>query len=386
MGEFCSEIMTRLLRFMSWGLCGWVMASHAESHTVLLGTFTRDKSEGIYAVQMDEDTGALAEAKLVARLPDPEFLALHPNGRVVYSLTREKDEWGREVGAVVAFRVDPASGALTEIIRVAVGRGTFAHIAVDPAGRALFVASYDGGYITSWALDETGRLEGDGVLVKLDGPTGPNPGRQNAGHPHSVTVSADGGFAFVADLGLDRVFAFRLSGDVASLDPHVVGDAVISPGSGPRHSTFSPDGRSFYVLNELDGSITVFAYDATAGTLGQIQHLSILPEGYSGRISSSEIRAHPNGRFVYAAHRGDNTLVSFARDEDTGKLTRLGAIHSGGRNPRNFALSPDGKWLLCANQDSHRLASFGVDAVTGALTPTGLSFEVPRAVCVLFVP
>lgn len=352
----------------------------AEPLTVLLGTYTRNGSEGIYATTLDPATGALTEARLVKALTDPEFLALHPNGRIVYALTRDED--GR--GGVVALVMDPGTGTLTELNRRTVARGSFCHLAVDPSGRRVIAVSYGGGYTTQWALAPDGRLGPGGNLIEHEGVLGPNADRQEAPHAHSVTISPDGHFAWVADLGLDRVLAFDLTGDVGVLRARPEHDASIAPGAGPRHSTFSPDGQTLYVLNELDGSITVLAYGGTDAVLQPRQHGSILPKGYDGPISSSEIRAHPNGRFLYAAHRGDNTIVTFARDEATGSLTRTGAVATGGRNPRNFALSPDGQWLLCANQDSHNLTVFRVDGETGGLTATGQEIAVPRAVCVLF--
>ena len=180
------------------------------------------------------------------------------------------------------------------------------------------------------------------------------------------------------------MLAYDLTGAAPLPQPHVDGDAVSHAGAGPRHSKFSTDGKSFYVLNELDASITVFGYDAAAGTLDERQQLSLLLPDYDGAVSSSEIRTHPNGRFVYAAHRGDSTIVIFSRDQRSGKLSRLGAVPTGGKTPRNFALSPDGAWLIAANQNSDTLTTFKVDAETGALTATGESTAVPHAVCVLF--
>ena len=374
--------MKRLMSLMLGMGLGGPSAMPAGSYTVLLGTYTRDRSEGIYAVQMDGETGKLSAAGLVQAMTDPEFLALHPHGRIVYALTREAPK----EGGVVVLALDPATGGLTELDRGFVAGGTFCHLVVDPAGRRLMAASYDGGFTAHWALDAEGRLAGQGKTIEHGGELGPHGGRQEAPHAHSVTMAPKGDFAFVADLGLDRVIAYGLSGAARSVALRPDLDVIISAGAGPRHSTFSPAGDSFYVLNELDGTITVFTYEAETGTLDQQQHLSILPEGYQGRISSSEIRAHPNGRFVYAANRGDNTLIRFARDETTGQLTRLDAVSCGGKNPRNFAISPDGKWLLCANQDSHLLTSFRVDTATGMLTPTGSSVAAPRTVCVLFGP
>jgi 6-phosphogluconolactonase len=375
----------RLLRLLKFTLACVLPMQGAEPLTMLLGTFSRSGSEGVYAVHLDPTTGVLSPARLVANLTDPGFLTPHPTLDVVYAVMREEGPDGKQVGGIAAFTVDLVSGELTELNRKLVPQGSFAHLAVDPAGRRLIAASYNGGHVTNWALLDDGRLGEGGVPVQQVGSLGPNSSRQDAAHPHSVTISADGRFAWVADLGLDRVFAYDLTGEPATLRSHVAGDAVVLPGAGPRHSKFSADGKTFYVLNELMPSITAFRYDAAQGTLAELQHLSILPEDYEGAVSASEIRVHPNGRFVYAAHRGDSTIVSFSRDRVSGRLTRIGAVPCGGQTPRNFSLSPDGAWLISANQNSDTLTVFKVDSATGALIPTEHSTAVPHAVCVLFL-
>jgi len=377
-----------MLSLKSWAsVLGLALPTlHAEQLTVLLGTFSGGSSEGIYAVQMDTENGDLSEASLVAELTDPGFLARHPKLPVVYAVLCEKGASGTQVGGIVAFAVDWSTGELTELNRRITKGGVFAHLTVDPAGRRVIAASYRGGHITAWLLDEDGRLGAGGELLNQTGALGPNAKRQDGPHPHSVTVSPDGRFAWVADLGLDRVFAYDLSGAAPSLRPYLNGDAVTHAGAGPRHTKFSPDGKSFYVLNELDASVTLFRYDAAAGTMEEGQQLSMLPSDYDGEVSASEIRIHPNGRFVYAAHRGDSTIVIFSRDPRSGQLTRQGAVPTGGKTPRNFALSPDGAWLIAANQNSDTLTTFRVDTETGALTPTGKSTAVPHAVCVVFEP
>lgn len=380
-----SGTMLSLKSLLVFVVCLLPMA-HAEQLTVLLGTFTRSQSEGVYAVQLDTQTGALSEAKLVAALTDPGFLASHPKLRVVYALLGEEDSSGTQVGAIAAYAIDWSTGELTELNRGVSSGARFAHLAIDPDGRRVIAASYGGGHIVAWSLEADGRLGVEGESIVQTGPLGPNAKRQGAAHPHSVTIAADGRFAWVADLGLDRVVAYDLTGNAPSPSPHPAGDAVTHPGAGPRHTKFSVDGRSFYVLNELDGTVTVYRYDTAAGTMDEIQQLSMLPADYDGPVSASEIRVHPNGRFVYAAHRGDSTITIFSSDEHTGKLTRIDSVPTGGKTPRNFALSADGEWLIAANQNSDTLTSFKVDTKTGALTATGHSTAVPHAVCVLFEP
>lgn len=359
--------------------------SHAREYVALVGTYTGGESRGIYVVRLDGETGAVSQPELAAELSNPEFLALHPNGRFVYALTQVAMADGKNSGAVAAFEVDPANGRLTPLNVEATGQGSLTHLAVDASGRMVIAASYGAGYVVSFPIANDGRVGPKTSLISQTGPLGPNSGRQDKPHPHSVTLSPDSRLAFVADLGVDRVFAYRLKPEDGSIAPHDPAYVTIEPGAGPRHTAFSPDASSFYVLNELVGTVSAFRYDAARGAAEFLHNASASPEGYTGRNSASEIRMHPTGRFVYAANRGHNGIAVYSRSPDTGALTPVEIIPTGGENPRNFALTPDGEWLLCAHQNTNNLTVFKVDAATGRLTATKHTALVPKGVCVLFL-
>lgn len=361
----------------------------ARDHVALLGTYTGNAatdSRGIYAVRLDAETGALSTPELVAELSNPEFLALHPDGKVVYALTQVPAPGGKKAGAVAAFALEPGPVRLTPLNVESSGRGQFCHLAVDATGRMVVAASYGDPYVASFPLAADGRVGPVARVLDQTGPLGPQRPRQDAPHPHSVTLSPDNRFAFVANLGVDRVFAYELAPETGGLAPHDPAFTAIAPGAGPRHTKFSPDGNSFYVLDELDNSVTACRYDAVRGIAEPFQRVSTLPDDFNGKSTASEIRIHPNGRFVYSANRGHNSIAVFARDAATGALVQVETVPTGGQQPRNFSLTPDGAWLLCANQATNNLTVFKVDARTGRLTPTPHTAQVSKAVCVLFLP
>lgn len=382
--------MTAFRRILLTSTLTLAATMSAASQLILLGTYTPKDgaSQGIYAVRLDPATGALSEPVLAAATPNPTFLALHPNGRVIYALSEGRNTDGTAGGAVASFNLDPASGKLSPLNLEPTGGTSLAHLATDATGRTLIAVSYNGGYTASFPLLADGRLGARTSLLPHQGPLGPNPLRQEKPHAHSVTLSPDNRFAFVADLGLDRVLAYRLDPAAATLTPHDPAFVAVAPGAGPRHTKFSTDGRSFYILDEIDGSITSCAYDVARGIATPIQHISTLPAGFkvTDPDRAAEIRVHPNGKFVYASNRGHDSLAVFARSPADGLLTLVDITPCGGGHPRNFNLSPDGSWLVCANRDSNNLVVFKVDASTGRLTATGRPVTVPQAVCVLFVP
>ena len=360
----------------------------AASQLIFLGTYTPKDgaSRGIYAVRLDSATGALSAPVLAAETPNPTFLTGRPDGRVLYALGEGPEPGGKTGGGVAAFAFDAASGRLALLNRRGTGGGgSTTMLATDATGRMLVTVSYGAGYVASFPLAADGRLGECASLLVHAGPLGPNKTRQDKPHPHSVTISPDNRFALVADLGLDRVLIYRLDLATGRLTSHDPAFIATPPGTGPRHTKFSRDGHFFYILNEIDGSISVCAYDAARGTGMPIQHISTLPAGFkvADPDRAAEIRVHPNGRFVYASNRGHDSLAVFAVQAD-GTLQLIELTPCGGKHPRNFALSPDGNWLVCANQNSSNLVVFKVDPVTGRLTATGHTAAVPQAVCVLF--
>lgn len=369
---------------------GAAALASAREYTALLGTYTGNgatDSRGIYAVKLDGETGVLSAPELVAELSNPEFLALHPDGRHLYALTRVDTPERKAVGAVTGFTLEAAAGVkLTPLNTEATGRGQLCHIAVDATGRQVLVAAYGDPYVASFPLLADGRVGSVASVIPHTGPLGPQKDRQEKPHAHSFTVSPDNRYAFAADLGVDRVFTYDLHPADGTIAPHDPAFTALPPGAGPRHTKFSPDGKHFYILSELGGTVTACRYDAGRGVMEPFQTISTLPTGYLGRHSASEIRVHPSGRFVYTANRVHNSIAVFARNPTTGELTLVEHVPTGGDQPRNFNLTPDGAWLLCAHQTTDNLVVFKVDAESGRLAPMGRPTRVARAVCVLFLP
>lgn len=376
--------MTRLLPRLS-PLFLFPVFAFAADHVALLGTYTQGESHGIYAVRLNAETGALSNPELVAELSNPEFLALAPDGKEIFALTQTKLGDGKVAGTVAAFRVDPTSGHLTALNAEPAAHGSLTHLAVSPSSHTLVAASYGGGYVASFPIASDGHVGVCASVLRETGPLGPNADRQEAPHPHSVSISADSRFALVADLGVDRIFIYRIDDELGTLTPNNPAYAATVAGAGPRHTKFSPDGKFFYALDELNNTITGFRFDSARGALAKLQEISTLPASFPDKNTASEIRIHPSGRFVYAANRGHDSLAVFARDEKTGFLHLVEIVPTGGETPRNFSLSPDGNWLLCAHQTSGNLTVFRVHPDSGQLTAVPASARVSKAVCVLFL-
>ncbi len=353
-------------------------AIHATELSFYIGTYTKnDLSKGIYRGTLDSETGALVVRGLAAEAVNPTFLALHPNGKFLYSAI----EMGG--GAVGAFAIEK-DGTLRRMDEESTkGKGN-CHVWVDASGRNLLSTSYSGGSIASVPIEEDGKLAPASAFIQHVG-SGPNAGRQSEPHAHSIYTN--GAFAYACDLGTDDIFIYRFDAAKGTLVPNDPPSAKVPPGSGPRHLAFASAGGFAYVCNEMGNSVTVFAHNAAKGTLVPLQTLPTLPADYAdaAKSSTAEIFCHPNGKTLYVSNRGHDSIATFAIAGD-GKLSIVDYAPAHVKVPRGFALSPDGKWLVVGGQDSNNLASHKVDAVTGKLTFVGEVGGVGAPVSVQFVP
>lgn len=351
---------------------------------VYVGTYTSGESKGIYRLVLDLATGTLTPEGEPTATVNPSFLALHPGGRFLYAVNETGDARRDPSGGVSAFAVDAKTGALTFLNRQPSGGPAPCHLSLDGSGRHLLVANYWDGSVSVLPVGDDGRLGAATARVQHEG-KGPNAERQDGPHAHSVNLDASGRFAFVADLGTDRLAVYRYDGAKGTLAPHDPPAAVLPPGAGPRHFAFHPDGRHAYVINELDGTVTVFDYDAARGTLASRQTVPTLPAGFTGANTTAEIVVRPDGRFVYGSNRGHDSLAVFSVEAATGKLTPVGHQPTLGRQPRNFAIDPTGTFLLAANQGSDNVVVLRIDADKGTLAPVGPPVHVPKPVCLRMV-
>jgi 6-phosphogluconolactonase len=355
-------------------------------HHLYLGTYTRTTSRGIYSAQLDAKTGVLSTPILAAELTNPSWLTLHPSGRVLYAIEETKLPDGKAGGAVRAYAIDPVTRALTLLNRE-ITADSLCHAAVDATGRILVAVSYGGGQVSAFPLLADGRLGPRQSFLQHTGPLGPNAKRQDKPHAHSATFSPDQRFVHVCDLGQDRVYHYAVEATRGTLEPAATPFTPFTPGTGPRHAKFSADGQYFYVIDELDGTVTASRYASATGTLTPFQRIATLPPDYAGETNTTaEIRLHPNGRFLYGSNRGHDSLAVYAITPTTGALTLVEIVPCGGKTPRNFALSPDGAWLVCAHQGSDTVTTFRVDPATGKLTLLPGTRAVAQSVCVLFAP
>lgn len=361
-------------------------ADVAKKYRVYIGTYTGPASRGIYQSMFDLATGQLHPPQLAAEIVSPSFVAIHPSQKYLFAVSEIAEFDGKKTGAVTAFSIDEATGALRVLNQQASEGMHPCHLIVDAAGKNVLVANYTSGSVAVLPIDPgSGRISKASSVIQHMG-SSVNKQRQEGPHAHSINLDAANRFAFAADLGLDKVLIYKFDAAAGSLQPNDPAAGTVAPGSGPRHFAFHPTGKYAYVNNELTSGLTAFAYDAATGALKELQTLSTLPAGFTGDNSTAETVVHPSGETVYVSNRGHDSIAVFQIDPATGKLTGKGHTPTGGKTPRNFAVEPTGQFLLAANQSTNDVIVFKIDPKTGDLTPTGLRIEVGSPVCLRFLP
>jgi 6-phosphogluconolactonase len=358
--------------------------AQADGDLLYVGTYTEGgRSEGIYLVRMDSRSGHLRRVGSVAAGANPSFLAIHPNGRVLYAVNELEQYKGRRTGAVSAFAIERATGALTRLDEQPSEGGAPCFVSVDSSGRVALVANYGGGSVALLSIQPNGALDPAALVVHHTG-TGPNAERQAAPHAHCIRPDPSNRFALAADLGADRVFVYRLDLEGKSLRPVDGGDAVMRPGAGPRHLAFHPTLPLVFVANELDSTVATLRFDAERGALSPLDTHSTVPAGWTGTNYPADIHVAASGRTVYVSNRGHNSIAVFSVAASTGALALEQVVSTEGEWPRNFSLDPTGRWLLVANQRSDSVVVFGRDPENGRLTPTRQRIALPSPVCLRF--
>jgi 6-phosphogluconolactonase len=367
--------MKKLLPIISLSITPFLMADTVD---VFFGTSGKE-TKGIYHSTFDTESGKLGLPELAAEIGSPGFLAMNADQTHLYAVGSTSEP------VVAAYKIG-MGGKLTLLNTEAIGDGGAAHISVHPSGKFLMTAQYGTGSVAVFPVNKDGSVGKRSQLIKHEGGSGVVEGRQNSPHPHYIGYSPDSRFAFVPDLGLDKIMIYKVDEKKGTFSAH--GHAQTVPGGGPRHMKFSLDGKFIYLLNELELSVTTFAYDAKAGTTERkttTPALSVDAKARQEFNSSAEILVHPNGKFVYSSNRGDDTVTMYWANQKTGKLAVKDVENIRGAFPRNINFDPTANWLLAAGQHSNTVSVFAIDQKSGEMVyQVGNIINVPGPICILF--
>ena len=351
-------------------------ATETDTLYMLVGSYGPADQEGIKVYKFNQDTGKGQYVSGVKGISNPSYQAISKDGKRVYSVG--EDDGGTACANALTF--DATTGTLTLVNSQPTQGAAPCHIALSPEEDYVVTANYNGSNITLFPLDAEGRLK-PGKNIGFDG----DKERQAQPHLHFVYFTPDNKYLLANDLGTDRIHRFPLNdrqkgSDTPLVDESSASDILLAPGSGPRHTEFSADGRFAYLITELSGEVMAFTYNGDSLTWMQ----TIQADTLDAR-GSADIHLSPDGRHLYASNRlkGDG-LAIFQINGEGGTLTKIG-YQPTGIHPRNFIITPNGKYVLVACRDTNEIQVFARDASTGLLTDTGQSIKTTKPVCLKFI-
>ena len=344
---------------------------------LLVGSYTQGKSQGIYRLQFNSDSGRITPEPLqVFKTANPSWLTLSKDQQRLFVVNENGKGQTDVVGRVSSLAIDPKTNELTLINQVKSLGEEPTHSSLSADERYLFVANYGvhedpGGSLAVVPINAQGQLQ-PVTQMSSHQASRVNPERQMSAHVHSVVSSPDGKFVFANDLGADKIFVYQYDPAANAEHPLVAANpaAVELPaGSGPRHLLFSKDGKHAYLTTEM--SAQVFVFDYADGQLKQRQVVDLAHGQPQEKRAAGALHSSADGKFLYVSNRGKaNELLVFAIDPATGELSEIQRRSVEGDHPREFTLSPNGKFLLVANQMSNAIVVIERDAKTGKLGKT----------------
>lgn len=344
--------------------------------TAYIGTYTNGESKGIYRLIMDEQ-GKIEDLKLAAELDNPTYLTISKDNKYLYSVIKIGDK-----GGVAAFSIDAETEEL-QLINYQVSEGSSpCHVSLDNENKYVFSANYHRGLVEVFPIAEDGGVKPPSSIAIHEG-SGPNKERQESAHVHFVSLTPDQNYLCAVDLGIDKVVVYDFKDGLLSKAEEL--SLSLKPGCGPRHMAFHPKGKFAYVVTELSNEIVILEYCEANPEFKQIGYISTLPDNNEGESFCSAIHISRDGKYLYAANRGHNSIAVFIIDDSTGMLELVGHRSTEGQFPRDFIIDPTGRFILASNQNSNNLMTFSIDKETGLLTRTGSEATVPNPVCTKFL-
>ena len=317
----------------------------------------------------DGESGKLTRIAVTECPAEPANTLGSADGKFLFVSLRSSSE-------LASYSIDRSSGKLTLIYVVPAGDDP-AYLLLDRTGRFLLTAYYVSNKVTVHSVSDDGTLSASPVDSKSTA--------QNA---HGVCIDSKNAYVRVSHTGANRIDQFRFNattGKLTPLDPPFV---VAPAGQNPRHIVLHPSDRWAYCSNEAGSSsedgASCYECDVQSGQLHLVQSVRSVPSDFDAtQNSTAECLLTSDGKFLYVANRGHNSLAGFAVDQSTGRL-KLISITPTEAVPRSFAISKDNRFLYAAGEATGKIACFRIEP-NGQLTRFDTLESGPVSWCITCV-
>ncbi len=325
-----------------------------ESYWVFIAGNVDQTETGIGIYTWNSSAGELVEQYRDSTIKQASYLAINERKGLLYAVNGE---------GIYSFLIHQDNGKLKWLGKVEHAGTGACHVSLSYDGNILLVAYYGSGSLASYRIRPNGAVGNSVTHIRHNG-SSINKKRQKSPHVHQVVAAPNSRLIYVNDLGTDEIKSYRLFED-GGIEAQPVSNTKLFAGSGPRHLAFHPFKPWVYVLAELTGQVFAFTYDKQNGILDQIDSCPTLPTDFQGFNKSADIHISSDGQYLYASHRGANTLAVGLIDLKEGKISRFENLDCGGDWPRAFEMDPSGHYILVANKRSDSLSVMTRDIYTG---------------------
>jgi 6-phosphogluconolactonase len=346
------------------------------TNKLFVGKSADSLEEGLYIYNFDNRDGTLQLLSKSDAGPNPTYFCFSGKRNLVYAANEVTEFNGQHGGGITTLMYDNKNDRFEKLNEIAIPNGGPCYISVSPEDDFLFIANYSGGSIVVVKLDAKGIPEKITDTIIYDKT------ERKVSHAHMIMPGPAGKKVYMTDLGLDRIMIYDLDRISGKLTPYKDGAVYLPEGTGPRHFTFSSDGKKMYVIAELNSTITVFDVDQN-GDLMASQSLTTVAAGFKGRNACADIHIGKSGEYLYGSNRGENSIVTF-KIGGNGLLELAGHTSCGGTWPRNFVIDPTGRFILVGNQRSGNISILKIDKKTGIPLPTEQEVKIPTPACLKF--
>lgn len=349
-----------------------------KEYQLVVGTYTKNtESKGIYTLRVNPAEKKYSVLSTESSVENPSFLAFKhlsdkkstETERLLYSVGE-----GSTAGSVHAFRLIPETGRLQALNSLSAnGRGSCSVTATDSH---VMIANYSSGNLNVFSLHPDGSLNSLVQNIQHQGGS-VNPDRQKGPHAHQVIFDPSGNYLFSNNLGNDLLYVYRYDAENETSPLVAIDSLMMEQGGGPRHLTFTKNGMTLYVLQEMTGTISIVHFENERLTLKGSASVVTKP----GNSGAADIHLSPDGRFLYATNRIDYNDITVFAVKSPSILEFVAQYSTEGIAPRNFMITNDGAYVFVGNQRSDEIVVFQRDAKKGTLKDTGLRIPVPAPVC-----
>ena len=355
------------------------MATKSKSkYLAYVGTYTHEKSLGIYVYDIEVETGVL-KFKEVAPINNPSDICSSKDKEILYSIADE---------GVAAFKIQK-DGSLQFMNLEWIGGMRGCYIRSDSQRRYLFVGGYHDGRVTMMNLTEDGSI---GTVA--DGIFHPGVGKSVADRPliphvNCVELTPDEKFLCAIDSGLHQIKIYEIDYERGRLR---LADIVrCQMGSYPHRMRFSRDGKNAYVVTENSNEILAYSYELVDGKEPKfelLQKVSMLQNTDAVACTGTNIKINMDDDMVYASVDGLDAICMFRRDIKTGLLEFVSHTYISGDYPKSFAILPGEKYIVSLNHDTNEIMTFTIDKKDGhgLMAARPISMEKPNSIIVLEIP